>query len=93
MSIVLEKKSFNTTGDIVLTVSAETFKVVHVASQNNVPTIWYETVKTPITTKQVKFKLVRSSTDLPDHSHHVGSVHVDYEEWGGEVVWHVYQLK
>lgn len=93
MSIELLKASFHHSDDITLEVSSESFKVVHIASQNNLPTIWYETVKNPIRTQKVSFKLVRSSTDIPDKSFHVGAAHCDYENWGGEVVWHIYQLR
>jgi hypothetical protein len=93
MSIELRKASFHHSDDITLEVSSESFKVVHIASQSNLPTIWYETVSNPIMTKKVSFKLVRSSCDIPDKAIHVGAAHCDYEEWGGEVVWHIYQLR
>lgn len=93
MPIELRKATFERNGDTIeLNVSQYGFKVVHIATQNNIPTIWYETVVDPIISKDVKFKLLRSNTNIPENSHHVGSVHVDYEEWGSEVVWHVYQL-
>lgn len=93
MPIILEKRSFHHSDDITLKVSAESFQVVHIASQNNIPTIWYETVKDPISTKQVSFKLVRSNCDIPDKGLHVGAAHCNYEDWGGEVVWHIYELR
>ena len=93
MPIELRKATFE--GDdetIELEVSEYGFNVVHVATQNNTPTIWYETIVDPIITKLVMFKLLRSSTHIPESSKHVGSVHINYE-WGGEIVWHIYQLQ
>lgn len=93
MPIELRKATFERDDETIeLSVSQFGFKVVHVSTQNNIPTIWYETVVDSVITKIAKFKLIRSNTSIPEHSHHVGSVHVDYEEWGGEVVWHIYQL-
>lgn len=68
------------------------FKVVHIATQNNIPTIWYETVPESPLTQDVEFRLLRSSSDIPDKSFHVGAVHINQAYWEGEVVWHVYQL-
>lgn len=94
MPIELHKATFEgNQSDITLKVSEFGFKVVHIATQKNKPTIWYETVPGAPLQKEVKFKLLRSNAGIPDKSEHVGAVHVDYEEWGGEVVWHVYQLR
>ena len=93
MSIELRKATFERNDDYIeLEVSEFGFNVVHIATQNNIPTIWYETIVDPVITRLVKFKLLRSNTNIPEYSHHVGSVHVDYE-WDGEVVWHIYQLR
>lgn len=90
--LVLRKESFDNEEEITLFVSAESFKVVHVGSQNNKSTIWYETVKEPITKQTVHFMRVRSGSEVPAYSSHVGVSRIDYENWGGEVFWHIYQI-
>lgn len=90
--LVLRKASFDTSGEMVLHVSAEAFNVVHVDTQCDKPTIWYETIDNPPVKQVVKFLKVRSGGEVPNKSKHVGVSRVDYGNEGGEVFWHVYQI-
>lgn len=90
--LVLRKQSFKNGEEITLNVSAECFNVVHVATQDNKATIWFETIDNPITKQTVHFKKVRSGSEVPHNSKHVGVSRIDYENWGGEVFWHIYQI-
>lgn len=90
--VSLRKSSFDTSEDIALKVSTEGFKVVHVGTQDDKSTIWYETVDPPITTMMVYFKRVRSGEVVPERGYHVGVSRVDYGSHGGEIFYHIYQI-
>jgi hypothetical protein len=68
-----------------ITISAGAFKVLTVHNQNDVPTIWYETLEKPVIPIEVCFKLVGTGDDVPENSVYVDTAFCD------EFVWHVYQ--
>ena len=70
-----------------ITVSAGAFRVLTVhRSANDIPTVWYETLENPIIPIGVKFQLIPTGGEVPDHSQYVGTT------FGEKEVWHVYQI-
>lgn len=69
-----------------ITVSDGAFKALHVAEQDGVPTIWYETVYDIIVPVEVTFRVVPTGGYIPDHSEYVGTA------FCGALVWHIYQV-
>ena len=90
--LCLRKSSFHSDEEIELEVSGESFKVVHVGTQDGKSTIWYETVEPSPIKRSVHFRRVRSGDNVPPQGRHVGVSRIDHENWGGEVFYHIYQI-
>lgn len=74
-----------TDDQVIVKASAGAFKVLTVHEQNNVPTVWYETLEKPVIPIDVKFTIVPTGGAVPDHYVYVGTA------FCGPAVWHVYQ--
>ena len=84
--VVVHKSHLLPDQDTVLDVPVEAFKIIHTEEQNGVPTVWYETIKTPIMTNKVTLCYIGTGMNIPDNSTHIGSCRC------GVYMWHVYQI-
>lgn len=83
-SIVVHKQVLKY-DELEITVSAESFKIIHVDQQKNLPVIWYESNENHPRMTKVKIYYIGTGERIPDNSFHVGSTRC------GPLIWHVYQ--
>ena len=89
---VIHRRSFNEESlysiekSLQFDTAVDVFKVIHVGSYNGLPTVWYETLESPIHRRQVTLKSILDGEHIPNNSVHVGSVMY------GSMMVHIYQV-
>jgi len=81
-----ESSVYNLEESLQFDTAVDVFKVIHVGSYNGLPTVWYETLESPIHRRQVILKSALDGEYIPDNSMHVGST-----MYGHQMI-HVYQV-